>query len=171
MIRSSLYHDDVVTWADQQVAELRRLARTAPSNTIDWDNVIEEIESVGRSETSKIESWLENALEHVLKGFCDPDSLSRLAWSVETETFLRQARKRFRPSMRRLLDIDDIWRDAFAAARTALDAYGVPIPPGIPADSPFTLDDLLAEGFGYDLAVRRLYDDVKKRRGASETDR
>ena len=171
MSNASLYHDDVVAWADRQVAELRRLARTAPSNTIDWDNVIEEIESVGRSEWKGVRSQIRNALAHIVKGFCDPGSLSSRAWRVEVEGFLREARDDYRPSMQQLLDIDNVWQDAFAAATVSLQAYDVAIPPGIPAVCPFTLDEILDGRFGYDFAVRRLYDDVMKRRGASETDR
>ena len=50
MDQPSLYDDDTVTWADQQVAALRSLAtRPELSNVLDWDNVAEEIEGVGRS--------------------------------------------------------------------------------------------------------------------------
>ncbi len=50
MDQPTLYDDDIVTWADEQVAALRALAaRSDLSNAVDWENVIEEIESVGRS--------------------------------------------------------------------------------------------------------------------------
>jgi hypothetical protein len=161
-LHRSLYETDIVTWSERQVAELRRLAATAPSNAIDWDNVIEEIECVGRSELVTVESLLENALLHVLKGVCDPGSLSRVAWSVETAGFLRQARKRYRPSMRRSLEVDEIWQDAFKGASDSLSAHRVSIPPGIPVTCPFTLDEILAESFTYDAAVRRLHAIVTK---------
>ena len=48
MDRPSLYDDDIVTWAEEQAAALRALgARTDLSNAIDWENVAEEVESVG----------------------------------------------------------------------------------------------------------------------------
>jgi len=50
MDRPSLYDDDIVTWAEEQAAALRALGtRSDLSNAVDWANVAEEIESVGRS--------------------------------------------------------------------------------------------------------------------------
>ena len=44
MTDSALYETDIVAWADRQVAELRRLEEAGITNTVDWANVIEEIE-------------------------------------------------------------------------------------------------------------------------------
>ena len=162
MQEPSLYDRDVVAWADQQVAALRRLAAEAPTNGVDWDHVIEEIECLGRSELSAVQSLLENALEHVLKSFVDHNSLSKLVWSAETEGFLDQAREKFRNSMRQSLDLEKGWGRAFRAATRNLSAYHISIPPGIPAKCPYTLDELLAETFTFDAALRRLHAVVEK---------
>jgi hypothetical protein len=156
---SSLYDDDFVTWSEQQAEALRALARSRPelSNVVDWENVIEEIETLGRSEWRGVESLLHQALAHILKGYCDPDSLSRIAWSVETRAFLDAARADFRNSMRRRIDMDKIWRDAFRSASQEMLAYKRRVPPGIPSVSPFALDDLLQESFTYEEALRHLY--------------
>ena len=46
---SNLYDTDAVTWAKQQAALLRRLAAGERVNDqVDWENVVEEIEDVGR---------------------------------------------------------------------------------------------------------------------------
>jgi hypothetical protein len=157
MTATSLYADDIVTWAEQQVAELRRLASLAPSNAVDWEKVIEEIECVGRSEWKAIESQLRNALAHILKAFCDPDSLSAKAWRVEVARFLVEARHDYRPSMRRLIDLDRAWPEAMRLALTELHAYNVRVPPGIPAKCPFTLDELLDEGFTLEFGAGKLH--------------
>ena len=48
----------------------------APSNAVDWDNVIEEIEALGRGEWRGVESQLAHALAHILKAVSDPRALS-----------------------------------------------------------------------------------------------
>ena len=158
MTDSSLYDTDIVAWADRQVEELRRLAEAGVTNTVDWANVIEEIESVGRSEWSGVRSQLVHALAHIIKGVCDPDSLSGEAWRGEVRIALGEARDDFRRSMRPHLDLDEIWRKAFRRAAARLEVYGIEVPPRIPQASPFTLDDLLDPAFQYDDGRRRLRD-------------
>lgn len=56
---SDLYDTDVLTWSERQAALLQRVAAGERINDqVDWPNVIEEIESVGRSELHAIESLL-----------------------------------------------------------------------------------------------------------------
>lgn len=45
---ATLYKEDIETWAETQIAALRRLAEhPGPlANVIDWENVIEEIEDL-----------------------------------------------------------------------------------------------------------------------------
>ena len=59
---AELYASDAYSWAMQQADALRRRDLDA----IDWDNVIEEIESVGRRERTSWESPCAQALEHLL---------------------------------------------------------------------------------------------------------
>ena len=164
MDAATVYDDDIVTWAEQQAAALRELAaKPELSNAVDWENLIEEVETLGRSEWGGVASQIRNALAHILKGFCDPASLSRDAWSIETGNFLDQARDDYRPSMREKIDIDDLWRKAFRNASRELATYKRRIPPGIPRECPFTLDEILAENFDYETAVRRLYEHLDAR--------
>jgi hypothetical protein len=159
MDAATLYRDDIVSWAEQQAAALRELAvRPGLSNAVDWANLIEEVECLGRSEWKGVAAQIRNALMHVLKGYCDPDSLSRFKWAAETGNSLREARGDFGNSMRPSIDMDEIWRKAFGYATDALTPYGVVIPPRIPEQCPFALDEILDESFTYDSAVRRLYD-------------
>ncbi len=70
MDQPSLYDDDIVIWADEQPAAVRALARRPElSHALDWENVAEEIESVGRSQSDAVESALLQTLVHVLKYF------------------------------------------------------------------------------------------------------
>ena len=50
------YDSDIVTWSEHQADVLRRLAAGERVNDqVDWENVVEEIESVGRSERRKLD--------------------------------------------------------------------------------------------------------------------
>lgn len=160
----SLYDDDILTWSEQQAAALRGLAsRPELSNVVDWPNLIEEIECLGRSEWKGVESLFRNALCHILKGVCDPDSLSRDAWSIETDRFLDDARADYRPSMRRAIDVDRAWERAFRDAARELRPYAVRIPPRVPRSSPFRLDDLLDASLTFETAVMRLHERMSAR--------
>ena len=59
---AELYASDAYSWAMQQADALRRRDLDA----IDWDNVIEEIESVGHRERTSWESPCAQALKHLL---------------------------------------------------------------------------------------------------------
>ena len=54
---SVLYDDDILLWSERQGDLLRRVASGEPLNEPpDWDNIIEEIESVGREQLHAVES-------------------------------------------------------------------------------------------------------------------
>jgi hypothetical protein len=164
MRTGTLYDEDFVAWAEQQAAALRELAaKPELSNVVDWENLIDEVETLGRSEWRGVENQLINALAHILKGFCDPGSPSAGPWAIETGNFLQEARKDFRNPMRQKIDKDEVWSAAFERASRELLTYRRRIPPGIPARSPFTLDELLAKSFDYETAVRRLYELLEAR--------
>jgi transposase len=106
---SLLYDTDVVVWAETQAALLRRLARGERVNDIDWENVVEEIESVGISEIRAVESLWFQAMLHLIKLHLMPDDLAARHWGHETTAFLAQAADRYLPSMRRNIDLDRLW--------------------------------------------------------------
>src|SRR5690348_2145201 len=107
-----LYDSDVLAWSKQQAELLRRLARGERVNDVDWDNVIEEIESVGRSELHSVESYLRQMMVHLLKVRAWPQEPSVRHWRSEIGTFQSEAQQRFTPSMRQLIDLDRLFRRA-----------------------------------------------------------
>jgi hypothetical protein len=65
---NDLYEDDVLLWSEQQAALLRRLAAGERVNEqSDWENVIDEVECVGSEQLHAVESFLVQALVHMLK--------------------------------------------------------------------------------------------------------
>lgn len=79
---SDLYDDDFVVWSERQAELLRRRAAGELINEadIDWLNVAEEIESVGRSEKRGVRSRLAVLLCHLLKWTYQPGHRSS-SWS------------------------------------------------------------------------------------------
>ncbi len=63
------YESDLYAWTKEQADALRRRA----ANTLDWDNLAEEIESLGTSNLDQIESRLENLILHLLKWKYQPE--------------------------------------------------------------------------------------------------
>ncbi|MBN4006053.1 DUF29 domain-containing protein [Nostoc sp. LPT] len=60
---AQLYETDFAAWTEKTV----QLIRAGQFGQVDWDAVIEEIESLGRSERRELKSRLEVLLQHLLK--------------------------------------------------------------------------------------------------------
>ena len=62
------YDADILIWSERQSALLRRLADGEQINDqVDWENVIEEIESMGNEQLHAVTSLLVQALIQMLK--------------------------------------------------------------------------------------------------------
>ena len=139
-----LYYEDSLAWAERQAGLLRRLAAGERVNDeLDWANVIEEIEDVGRSELRAVRSLLRRAVEHLLKIHGWPDGPVE-HWSSEARTFLSDANAEITPSMRSRLSVPALYQRARAViVANTLDGR----PPGpLPEACPFTVKDLIVKG-------------------------
>ena len=89
---SAPYDDDIVLWSEQQAEIIRRLSATRRDlpNELDVENVAEEIESVGRSETAAVESFLRLLLLHVIKIASASEVEVAAHWYDEAENFGRR---------------------------------------------------------------------------------
>ncbi len=138
-----LYDTDVLEWSAHQSALLRRHAAGAPSNEApDWANIIEEIESVGREQLHSVESYLAQALAHMLKAAAWPLSMEVPGWQAEARRFRDEAASRFTPSMRQRIDMAKLYRRALRYLPDAIDGQA-PLP--VPAFCDVTLDELLGD--------------------------
>ncbi len=138
-----LYEHDALAWAEQQAGLLRRLAAGERLNAaVDWPNVIEEVQDVGLSELRACQSLLEQALAHLLKLHALPESQAAQHWRDEIRAFLHDVQRRFTPSMRQRIGLDDLYDKAADRARAAAEDAGVP-PRPLPEACPFALDELL----------------------------
>ena len=154
---STLYDTDVLAWSREQAAALRDVARApAPgSNRVDWDNVIEEIETVGCNELNAVESHLFNIFVHLLMIRADTGADPVAHWRGEVATFHAAFARTSSPSMRQRVGLELEWRRARRVACERLAAYGRTI---VLADDtcPYSLDDFLVEAIDIDALVGRI---------------
>jgi hypothetical protein len=137
-----LYDADVFEWSQHQAALLRRRAAGELVNEaeLDWPNIAEEIDSVGRSQLTAVRSLLVQALLHDLKAEAWPLSREVSHWRGEARRLRGDAADTFTPSMRQLIDVQKLHRRALAAMPDTIDGQP-PFP--VPAECPVTLDELL----------------------------
>lgn len=64
---SQSYDTDLVLWATDQSRALRDAARSGANLPIDWHNVAEEIEVLGKSQAREFASRIAVILEHLIK--------------------------------------------------------------------------------------------------------
>ncbi len=139
---ADLYDMDVLEWSEHQASILRQLAAGRAGNEApDWANIIEEIESVGRSEFNAVQSLLVQALAHDLK--CEAWPLASYVphWRAEARGFRMDAARSFTPSMRQRIDLARLYRQAMHRLPDTVDGLA-PLP--VPPTCPVSLDELLA---------------------------
>lgn len=152
---NALYDEDIVAWAEQQAASLRVLAQRRPdlSNLLDWDNLAEEMDSLGRTEVRLFTSPLKQFLIHLAKALSAPESRALPHWRTEAIGFHDDAVGAYLPSMRQKVDLDDLWRVSVRQARLALAEHDDALASDIPVSCPLTLDELLQPALDLDTAV------------------
>jgi hypothetical protein len=79
----TLYDKDLVAWSHQQAAVLRAAARTGSNQLVDWENLAEEIEDLGRSQRAALRSQIRRIIRHLVKLECSRGIDPRRGW-VET---------------------------------------------------------------------------------------
>ena len=141
---NNLYAEDVLLWSEQQAALLRRLgAGERVNEQIDWENVIDEVQSVGSEQLLAVESLLVQALAHMLKAEAWPLARDVGHWHAEGRRFRGDAAARFVPSMRQRIDMAKVYRRTMRAVPDKID--GTHPLQTIPTIWPVTLEELLSE--------------------------
>ena len=136
------YEADFFAWANAQAKALRE---TRP-NHLDWANIAEELESMGRSERAEMESRLRLILTHLLK-WRHQSWMRTRSWRNTLWVQRRDLEKHLRrnPSLRPM--VTEALREEYEAA--LLDAYNeTKLPDGaMPSDCPFTPEQVLDLGY------------------------
>src|SRR6201995_894243 len=144
------YDTDILTWSERQASLLRRLAAGERVNDgeIDWPNIAEEIEDVGRSETDAVLAQIDNILRHRLYLLGWSGAAAARKWQAELGEFHRQLHRHFTPSMtggEQPRISEATVAEAYAAAVDYCLIHMDPAPTQpLPAICPWALSDILA---------------------------
>lgn len=143
IVPDGLHDTDALAWSERRADLLRRHSKDEVLNeAVDWPNVIEEIEAVGRSELHACESLLRQAMVHLPKLHAWPDSSSTTHWHGQTLVFLDDAQRRLTPSIHQRIRVPGLYARALRQASVATDAPAQPR--RLPSAWPFRIEDLLA---------------------------
>ncbi|ELS05092.1 protein of unknown function DUF29 [Xenococcus sp. PCC 7305] len=84
-MQDQLYNRDFNLWVEEMAIALRNRDIKA----MDWHNLLEEIEDMGKSEKRSLESYLERLVEHILKlKYWDTEKERNYKhWQVEVVNF------------------------------------------------------------------------------------
>jgi hypothetical protein len=104
--------EDFYGWLLDQVAALRRLR----PESLDWENLAEELEAMGRSEESALESHLENLLIHLLKWRYQPNKRTG-SWEATIGNSRDRITKLLRRSPSLKSKVDEAFSEAYRLAR------------------------------------------------------
>src|SRR5271165_6662094 len=63
----TLYEHDFAAWTHHQAEALRAVARGSSNQLLDWENLAEEIESLGTSQRSALASHVMRIIQHLVK--------------------------------------------------------------------------------------------------------
>jgi hypothetical protein len=88
--RESLYERDFFLWTIEQAEALRKAAREGSNLPLDWENLAEEIESLGKSDRRGVESRISQIIIHLWKLACSPAREPRVQWRHEIENQRRE---------------------------------------------------------------------------------
>jgi hypothetical protein len=137
-----LYERDYYSWTSAQARALRErnLSR------LDWENLAEEVDDLGKAERHRLESHFESLLMHFLKWVYQPRRRSR-SWrnSIREHRFRIQRVLRDNPGLKGILPM--VLTDAYEAAKfSAENETGLALSV-FPRSCPWGLEDAMRSDF------------------------
>ncbi|MGB5593707.1 MAG: DUF29 domain-containing protein [Crocosphaera sp.] len=127
-----LYETDFVEWTRQQAQALHDHNIKA----LDWDNLKEEIEDLGKEQIHAVSSLVKRLIEHKLKLEYSSDSYPRNHWKREINNFQDEIEIRLTKTLLNKIDIE---KEYERAKRLVLSEYKL----DIPEQCPYTFEDLM----------------------------
>jgi hypothetical protein len=140
--RQRLYETDYLKWIETTIAQLKQQNYGA----IDWENLIDEIEDMARSERRELESNLVVLLTHLLKWQFQPECRSN-HWKASIVEHRRRIRDLLKdsPSLKPYLEevFTECYEDAIELASIETELPAVTFP----SDCPYSTAEVLKAGF------------------------
>lgn len=138
----TLYEDDVLAWAEQQAA----LLRSRQWSQLDIDNIVEEIEDVGKSEKRELQSRMSVLISHLLKWKYQPIRRSH-SW----QNTIREQRSAIQQDIKKTPSLGPLLGNArwvaSAYRRARIDTYAETSLPALPDELPWPVNELMSEDF------------------------
>jgi len=140
--QNNLYEKDFYLWTQITAEQLKK----NKFNEIDITNLIEEVESMGKSEKRELKNRLIVLLMHLLKWHYQPEKRSESWRSTITEQRICiEGLLEDSPSLKPLLS--EVFEDCYQKARLkASDETGIKLD-FLPKESPFSLAETLASSY------------------------
>ncbi|MCL1467290.1 DUF29 domain-containing protein [Argonema galeatum] len=134
----NLYDIDDSQWLEETV----KLIKNRQFKELDLENLIEELEDLGREKRNAVASLLEQVIRHLLllQYWTSESDYNEVHWQEEIYTFRIQLRRRLTTNLRNYLDseLDSIYKDALGFVKIKTQNF-VSFPP----ECPYSLDQLL----------------------------
>ncbi len=108
---NKLYDHDFFAWTQDQADALKRRS----ANELDWENLLGEVEDLGRSERRELRSRLIVLMTHILKWELQPEMRSR-GWMATIRIQQRELQDLLGESPSLKTTLDRIWTKAYADA-------------------------------------------------------
>lgn len=138
-ISQTLYEQDYALWLETTIAQLRQ----GNFSSVDWENLLEELESMGKSEKRLLVSLLTRLLENLLKLVYWESERERCerGWKAEITTFRNQIQKLLKDSPSLKPYLQEIFNECYLDARESMSLLiGVDLPPSFSATLEQVLD-------------------------------
>ena len=140
---TKLYERDFFAWTQDQADVLRRRS----VNELDWENLLEEVESMGNQARGELRSHLIVLLAHLLKWRLQPERRSR-SWMFTILEQRVQAERMIRKNPSLKPELTEILADAYETARLRAARETRLTLKRFPKESPFTWDQAMTEPVG-----------------------
>ena len=140
------YEDDFYAWTQYQAEMLRTLPTT--DNRFDREHLAEEIEDLGKSEHDAVRSQVQRILIHFLKLSHSPARDPRFDWIDSIIDARGALADKLSPTLRRDVEAELTRIYGIARKRAAVQLQGhgeYEAAQSLPADCPYTIDQILAE--------------------------
>ena len=137
-----LYKTDFYSWTQQQA----QLIRSGNLEALDLDNILEELESMGKSEYRQLSHRLDILLMHLLKWQFQPEHRST-SWegSIKEQRYRLKRLLNDNPGIKS--EIPSILPEAYGVAKiSAYKETGIP-EDSYPAQCPWTFEQVMESGF------------------------
>jgi Domain of unknown function DUF29 len=139
-----LYHEDFYVWTEGQAELLRKRQFEA----LDLENLIEEVEALGRAEKNSVLNNATVIIERLLKLQYSPAQEPRNVWRASVREHRRRLRRDLTPRLRQIFGAElpalyaEIRDDTAALLRDCGEDAAAE---ALPADCPYTLDQITGD--------------------------